>query len=139
MSIIVCVYAKFMWELRRTGSQRKARRKSASARISCAQCAAVVVVRHTVRSLMSQDIAGVFAGRPDDQADQHNDEDECLRTFLSWPNGGLPPSWMTRCRRETPTTTTMTKRTKKTKGARRGTMSRQSSGNPNPTNSRQPL
>src|SRR5262249_13602345 len=59
----------------------------------------------------------------------------CLRTFLSWPTGGLPPSWMTRCRRETPTTT----RTKRTKRTRRGTMSRQSSGNPNPTNSRQSL
>src|SRR5262249_54928389 len=42
---------------------------------------------------------------------------------------------MTRCRRETPTT----RMTKKTKRMRRGTMSRQSSGNPNPTNSRQPL
>src|SRR6516165_2380876 len=39
----------------------------------------------------------------------------CLRTFLSWPTGGgLPPSWMARCRRETPTTT-MTRRTKRTK------------------------
>src|SRR5262245_48158833 len=58
----------------------------------------------------------------------------CLKTFLSCPTGGLPPSWMTRCRRETPTTT-MTKKTTRTQRTRKGTMSRHSSGNPNPTNS----
>src|SRR5215831_17869761 len=48
---------------------------------------------------------------------------QCCRQFS--------PSQPTRPHRETPTTT-MTKKTKRT---RRGTMSRQSSGNPNATNS----